>query len=87
MPNEPPTLPVSTRTLSAGAPRMSRSMFFRPNTPWLHECSVHFSLPASNSPIAERGSIEATTRRWLISGSLVTCAALAKASATLPASP
>ena len=43
MPNEPPTLPVSTRTLSAGALRMSRSMFFRPNTPWLHECSVHLS--------------------------------------------
>ncbi len=63
MPNEPPTLPVSTRTLSAGALRISRSMFFKPNTPWLHECSVHFSFALSYSPIAERGSIELTTSR------------------------
>ena len=43
MPNEPPTLPVRMRTFSAGAPSTSRSMFLRPNTPWLHECSVQRS--------------------------------------------
>ena len=37
-------MPVSTRTLAAGAPRMSASVVLSPNTPWLHECSVHFSV-------------------------------------------
>jgi hypothetical protein len=63
MPNEPPTLPVSTRTFSAGAPRMSRSRFFMPKTPWLLECSVQCWAAASYSPMAARGSIAATTRR------------------------
>ena len=87
MPKEPPTLPVRMRICSGLAPRMSRIMFLRPNTPWLHECSVHFSSALSNSPIAERGSIALTTSRWLTSGSFTTCAAPAKAAATLSLSP
>ena len=41
-------------------------MLFRPNTPWLHEYSVHLPVVASNSPIAARGSIAFTTMRWLM---------------------
>ena len=37
MPNEPPTWPVTTRTLSAGALRISMSEVFMPWTPWLVE--------------------------------------------------
>ena len=87
MPNEPPTWPVSTRTLSADVPRISTRLVFMPKTPWLDECSVHFSVAASYSPVAARGSIGATTMRWLDVSSRVTCLALAKASATFSASP
>ena len=87
MPNEPPTWPVTTRTLSAGAPRISISPAFMPTTPWLDEFNVHLPVAGSNSPMATRGSMALTTMRWFDVSSRVTCLALAKAAATFSASP
>ena len=40
MPNEPPTLPVMTCTLSGVVFIAAVMPAFRPITPWLHEVSV-----------------------------------------------
>ena len=57
MPNEPPTLPVRTRSFSTGTPRMPLSRLRWPNTPWQPRRRISRSASASYSPIAERGSI------------------------------
>ena len=87
MPNEPPTLPVSTRTRFGSTPSTPAIEARMPNTPWQPRRSVQRPLAASCSPIAERGSIGATTMRLLRMRSRVTCAARANASATRAASP
>ena len=53
-----------------------------PNAPWQPMLQRVALLALSNEAIAARGSIALTTRRLLISVSLVTCAAFANASAT-----
>ncbi len=85
MPNEPPTLPVSTRTWSRSAFSGTRSRSRMPKAPWQPSRST--KRPSSIFASAERGSIAATTMRLLRGLSFVTCAALAKASATFSGSP
>ena len=87
MPNEPPTLPVSTRIFSTGAFSGPISSWRMLNTPWQPSRSVQRSVSASYSPIAERGSIGQTTTRLLRIFSRVTWAALANAASTAAASP
>ena len=86
MPNEPPTLPVSTCTLSGVVFSTPARPAFMPITPWLHGVQREaLRSPRRSSPIAARGSIALTTRRLLTSLSLTLCAAAAKAAATLSA--
>ena len=88
MPNEPPTLPVSTRTLSVGTFSTSRARPPRmPITPWQPTFSVQRSVLGSYEPIAERGSMGLTTMRLETISSRVTCAASAKAFFTASPSP
>ena len=49
---------MSTRTLSAGAPRISRSIVLEAEHALAARMQRPFSVVPSNSPIAERGSIE-----------------------------
>ena len=88
MPKLPPTLPVSTRNFSGGTFSMSFAICARsPKTPWLPTWSVQRSEALSYSPMALRGSMAQTTTRLLRIDMRVTCAARAKASSTLAASP
>jgi len=87
MPNDPPTLPVRTRSFSTGTPRMPLSGLRCPNTPWQPRRRISRSVSGSYSLMAERGSIGHTTIRLLRSDRVVTYAARAKAAATCSLSP
>ncbi len=88
MPNEPPTLPVSTRTFDGSTFRMSLASRLRsPNAPWEPTRSVHLPSTASYSAMAARGSSADTITRLLTISRRVTWAAFSNASATAGRSP
>ena len=76
MPNEPPTLPVSTRIFSAGTPSDAAQQAAHAEHALAAEAQDAAAVSVSYSPIAERGSIGADDDRGCCAvASFVTCAA------------
>ncbi len=87
-PKPPPTSGAITRSLCSGAMPMKAEITSRATCGFCEVFqSVKWSLPASYSASAARGSIAFGTRRLLMMSSLVTCLAAAKAAAVALASP